>query len=90
MALATDVLSHGSVYIWFPFLKDLRSQGMTGALTAVFLYSRAVKIPLLPVMAYYFGILYMTVLQSWLLAAALALGKLIQLTVDAPVQRDGS
>ena len=90
LALATGVLSHGSVYIWFPFLKDLRSQGMSGALTAVFLYSRAVKIPLLPVMAYYFGILYTAVLQCWLLAAALALGKLIQLTVDAPVPRDGS
>jgi len=82
LALAAGVLSHGPVYAWFPFLKDLRAQGMTNALAAVFLYSRAVKIPLLPVMAHYFGILYTIVLQCWLLAAALALGGLIRLAVD--------
>ena len=88
LALATGILSHGPVYIWFPFLKELRAQGMTGGLAAVFLYSRAIKIPLLPVMAYYFGSLYTTVLQFWLIAAALVMGLLIELTVDRKDSED--
>lgn len=82
LALATGILSHGPIYIWFPFLKELRAQGMTGCLAAVFLYSRAIKIPLLPVMAYYFGILYTVMLQFWLIIAALVMGLFIELTVD--------
>ena len=82
LAAATGILSHGPIYIWFPFLKELKAQGMTGSLAAVFLYSRAVKIPLLPVMAHYFGLLFTIVLQCWLIAAALLSGLLIGLLVD--------
>jgi len=83
LALATGILSHGPVYIWFPFLKELRDQGMTSGRAAVFLYSRAIKIPLLPIMVYYFGLMFTIVLQCWLIAASLVLGGLIEKLLGA-------
>ncbi|MBW2644311.1 MAG: permease [Deltaproteobacteria bacterium] len=47
LAIFAGVLSHGPVYAWYPLLRDLRNQGMKSSLVAVFLYNRAIKIPLL-------------------------------------------
>lgn len=49
------ILSTGAIYMWYPLLSDLKEKGMKNSLVAVFLYNRAVKIPLLPMMIYYFG-----------------------------------
>ncbi len=52
------VASMGSMYLWYPLLHDLKAHGMRSSLLAAFLYSRAVKIPMLPLMVHYFGTLY--------------------------------
>jgi uncharacterized membrane protein YraQ (UPF0718 family) len=58
LSIAGGVLSMGPMVLWYPLLKELRGQGMHGSLLAAFLYSRAIKIPMLPVMMHYFGALY--------------------------------
>ncbi|MEJ2141029.1 MAG: hypothetical protein P8Y24_01520 [Gammaproteobacteria bacterium] len=66
-ALIGGVLSTGPVYPWYVLLKDLREKGMKTSLAAVFLYSRAVKLPLLPMLIHYFGITYTLVLLGYLI-----------------------
>ena len=44
LAIITGILSHGSIYVWYPLLKELRDLGMRNGLIAVFLYNRAIKI----------------------------------------------
>ena len=56
------MLSVGPVYPWYALLGDLQEKGMRNALIAVFLYSRAIKLPLLPLMIHYFGMAYTLVL----------------------------
>jgi uncharacterized membrane protein YraQ (UPF0718 family) len=46
------------MYLWYPVLGQLRSKGLSPGLAAAFLYSRAIKIPMLPFMAHYFGASY--------------------------------
>jgi len=58
IAIAAGVLSLGPMYLWYPMLGELKQKGVRTPLLAAFLYSRAVKIPLLPLMAHYFGLLY--------------------------------
>jgi len=58
IAIAAGVLSLGPMYLWYPMLGELKQRGVRTSLLAAFLYSRAVKIPLLPMMAHYFGLLY--------------------------------
>lgn len=78
LALITGIISHGPIYAWYPLLKDLREQGMRNSLIAVFLYNRAIKIPLLPVMIYYFGWLFVVILTVYMLLASIAGGKLVE------------
>ncbi|MEJ2315938.1 MAG: hypothetical protein P8Y83_03140 [Gammaproteobacteria bacterium] len=47
---------------------------MRPALVAVFLYSRAIKLPLLPLMIHYFGLAYTLLLIAYLLLFSLLNG----------------
>ena len=58
LAAAAGILSMGPIYVWYPFLKDLRTKGAGPVPIAVFLGNRAVKPVLLPVMVSTFGWLY--------------------------------
>lgn len=66
-ALIGGILSTGPIYPWYALLKDLREKGMKTSLVAVFLYSRAIKLPLLPMLIHYFGITYTLVLLGYLI-----------------------
>jgi len=79
LAISTGILSHGPIYVWYPLLKDLRDRGMKSGLIAAFLYSRAIKIPLLPLMAYYFGALFVVVLLPYIVIASIVEGEIIEL-----------
>ena len=50
------IISSGPIYMWYPLLADLKEKGMKDSLIATFLYSRAIKIPFLPLMIFYFGL----------------------------------
>ena len=79
LAISTGIISHGPIYVWYPLLKELRDRGMRSGLIATFLYSRAIKIPLLPLMAYYFGALFVVVLLPYIVIASLIEGEIIEL-----------
>lgn len=55
LAIFGGVLSSGPIYLWYPLLADLRERGMREGYAAAFLLARAVKLPLLPLMAFSFG-----------------------------------
>ena len=81
-AILAGILSHGPVYVWYPFLGDLMKHGARPGLVSVFLYNRAVKVPLLPVMIYYFGLVYVAVLMLVMIIASVFQGLLIDWLVD--------
>lgn len=70
VALAGGVLSHGSSYVWYPILGDLRNQGARDGLIVAFFYARAIKLPWLPVMIGYFGITFSLLLSFYILLGA--------------------
>lgn len=78
-ALAAGVISHGPMYAWYPLLEDLRSHGMKDELLIVFFASRAIKVPLLPVMIDYFGLFFTIVLSFYILFGALLQGVCLHL-----------
>lgn len=83
IAAVCGVLASGPVYVWYALLRDLRGKGMRAALAAVFLYGRAVKLPLLPLMIHYFGVAYTLVLSVYLLAFSIVSGILMR-KLDKP------
>ncbi len=82
-AILLGIISHGSIYAWYPLLKDLQAQGMKNGLIAAFLYNRAIKIPHLPVMIYYFGIKFVVILFIYMVISSIIEGLLIDLMQQA-------
>ncbi|MFT7878935.1 MAG: permease [Sulfurimonas sp.] len=78
IALVGGVLSHGPSYIWYPMLSDLRAKRVNDGLIITFFYARAIKVPWLPMMASYFGLVFTTVLTFYILVAAVIQGKLAE------------
>ncbi len=62
IAIIAGIISTGPIYMWYPMLKDLKGHGVSEGVIASFLYSRAIKPFLLPVMGFYFGWKYVIVL----------------------------
>lgn len=77
LACSAGVLSTGPVYPWYALLAALHRDGMRTPLIAVFLYARGLKLPLLPLMAHYFGVPYVLIVSLLLVAFAFAGGLVI-------------
>ncbi|MEA3323272.1 MAG: permease, partial [Patescibacteria group bacterium] len=77
IAIVSGVISSGPIYMWFPLLSDLKEKGVKDTFLTTFLYSRAVKIPLLPVMVYYFGTTFTAVLTGYILLFSIINGLVV-------------
>jgi len=74
LSLVAGIISMGPIYAWYPLLKSLREEGAGTGPIAIFLYSRAVKPFLLPVMITYFGWAYVVILTLLTVFASIAVG----------------
>lgn len=91
LAIVAGIIATGPIYVWYSMLADFREKGMRTALAGVFLYTRAVKLPLLPLMVYYFGVLYTAVFSTYLIIFSVASGMVCEAATkykDKPVQKD--
>jgi uncharacterized membrane protein YraQ (UPF0718 family) len=79
------ILSTGPIFIWYPFLSDIRDKGMGYGPLATFLYNRAIKIPLLPVAIYYFGWQFVLVLTIVMIAVSIIQGIVIDRLIPCEV-----
>jgi uncharacterized membrane protein YraQ (UPF0718 family) len=68
------ILSHGPMYAWYGILSDMKQHGLRDGLIATFLYSRAVKLPLLPLMLAIFGLKYTIVINIYIILFAIIQG----------------
>jgi uncharacterized membrane protein YraQ (UPF0718 family) len=71
---AAGIISAGPIYVWYPLLKDLKEKGAGIPQIAVFLYNRAVKPFLLPVMIAYFGWEYVAILTVLTILGSIVVG----------------
>jgi len=90
LAAVGGILAAGPVYPWYALFGGLRSKGMRTGLMAVFLYTRAVKLPLLPLLIHYFGLAYSLILFGYLTLLSLPAGLLLERLVgkQAPASPD--
>jgi len=84
LAVAAGVISTGPVYTWYALLAELRDKGMRTGLVAVVLYARAIKLPLLPLLAHYFGLRYMLVLSLLIGVFSIVNGLLMERLLRQP------
>ncbi len=77
LSVAAGIISMGPIYVWYPLLKELREKGAGNMPIAVFLYNRAVKPFLLPVMVISFGWVYVGILTVVTVLASVVNGYLV-------------
>ena len=56
--LLAGIISTGPIYMWYPLLSELKEKGLREGFIATFLYARAVKPALIPLMIFYFGLTF--------------------------------
>jgi len=76
-AVMLGFLISGPPYALFPLLGDMQRRGMSNSLIAVILYNRNIKIPFLPVMVYYFGLVFTVIISVYILLFSIINGLLI-------------
>ena len=91
LTVMCGIISVGPLYVWYPLLGELQEKGMSRSLIATFLYSRALKLPLLPMMMHYFGIAYTVALSVCIIVFSVLSGLLIRkfAGIDVPKQKRG-
>jgi len=77
IAIVAGILSSGPIYMWYPLLNELQKHGVKNGLIAAFLYNRAVKPALLPLIIYYFGLKFTVVLTVVMIGVSVIQGKII-------------
>jgi len=79
IAAISGIISHGPPFVWYLMIQDLREEGMSSGLAAVFFYNRAIKIPLLPMMIFYFGWQFVVVLSLLMIIASFVVWKVMDI-----------
>jgi uncharacterized membrane protein YraQ (UPF0718 family) len=77
VVVTAGILSAGSIYMWYPLLKDLKDKGMETGLIAAFLYNRAIKLHLIPLMILYFSGKFIFLLTTLMIIASIVQGIII-------------
>jgi len=77
IALGGGILSHGPAYVWYPMLSEMREQGARDGLIVAFFYARSIKLPWLPLMASYFGLLFTILLTLFVILGAWLQGLIV-------------
>lgn len=72
------IVSHGPMYAWYPMLTQLRENGLKDGLLATFMYTRSIKIPFIPIMIDYFGMLFTIILFIYIIIGGVLQGVFIE------------
>ena len=77
------IISTGPPYLWYPLLKDLKKRGVRTRFIAGFIYSRAaVKPALIPLMIFYFGLVYTIVISFVMMITSIFQGIAVEKIVE--------
>jgi len=74
LSAAAGIISVGPIYAWYPLLRELKRKGAGNSPLSVFLYNRAIKLPLLPIMIAYFCWEYVLILAGLTVLGSIAIG----------------
>jgi len=81
IVIVAGIIASGPQYLWFQLLQDLKEKGMRTGYMAAFLYAKAVKLFILPMMVYYFGWDFTLVLTAYMVAFSFVNGRLVEALV---------
>jgi len=82
IAIIGGIISTGPIYMWYPMLKELKKKGVNYGFIATFLYNRAIKLPLIPMIILYFGITFTIILTIVMIIMSVIQGLIFEKLED--------
>jgi uncharacterized membrane protein YraQ (UPF0718 family) len=82
IAIVGGIISTGPIYMWYPMLKELHKKGVELSFISVFLYNKAIKPFLFPIMIYYFGLSYTVIISVLMIVFSILQGIIIDKLED--------
>ncbi|MCC7570007.1 permease [Candidatus Micrarchaeota archaeon] len=79
------IISTGPIYMWYPLLNEMQKNGVKNSLISIFLYNRAIKPALLPMLIFYFGLTYTIVLTVVMFSMSILNGLVVEKILDLEV-----
>ncbi|MFO7872748.1 MAG: hypothetical protein R6U26_03905 [Candidatus Undinarchaeales archaeon] len=70
ISISAGIFSTGPIFMWFKLLEKMRKMGMRTSFAAAFLYNRAIKPALIPLLIFYFGWKFTVVLTIYMIIFA--------------------
>lgn len=83
ITIVAGIISTGPIYLWYPLLSELKEHGIENGLIATFLYARAIKPALMPLMILYFGIIFTVAFTVAILIFSVLQGIVLQKIMGA-------
>ncbi len=78
ISIVSGLISTGPMYMWYPLLNQMKKKGVKNRFVVTFLYNRAIKLPLLPLLIFYFGWAYTIVLTLVMMVASILQGMMVE------------
>ena len=78
ISIISGIISTGPIYMWYPLLNELQKKGIRNAYIVAFLYNRAIKPALLPLLILYFGLTYTIVLTIVMIIISILQGIIVE------------
>ena len=78
IAIIGGIISTGPIYMWYPMLKELKKKGVNYGFIATFLYNRAIKLPLIPMIIFYFGLSFTIILTIIMIIMSIIQGLIFE------------
>jgi len=73
------ILSVGPAYLWYPLIADLKEDGMREKLITIFIYNRAIKLQLFPLMIFYFGVKFSVIESLLIFIFSFIIGEIVEI-----------
>ena len=78
IAIIGGIISTGPIYMWYPMLKELKKKGVNYGFIATFLYNRAIKPPIIPMIIFYFGLAFTVILTIVMIIMSIIQGLIFE------------
>jgi len=85
ISIAAGIISTGPIFLWYPLLAELKEKGMRPAFIATFLYNRAIKPALIPLMVVYFSWKFVAILTVVMIFASIFEGWLVEKILEVKI-----
>jgi len=89
LSILGGIISTGPIYMWYPLLSELKDRGLKERYIVIFLYNRAIKIPLLALAIELLGLKLVLLLVTFMIVFSIINGYIVEYVLEFDASKRG-